>query len=364
MFASAEEKKVLRSRCTLSSHQLMCSRDLRGSRVERGSKMAIFGNKATTSWSWVVRGNQDRYRQADVESQVVSVELEIHVDVKRRLRESRRNGGGSAESVHPAPPVTRFRSQGGHWSRYQTVQPCAVYEWPSYENGVCTLHVDKVFVRCLKTGVQKTLVSQDLRTLLAARYFGPQSNSHHERVLGLEHPLSKPGIVTPWFVQTPRIPTLRPSSANLTMLHMTQFTDYLPIHQQYGTLLRGLRTLLNIIPPPGAKSLSTKPHLWRAGPTRGLHTLDLIFSNDGHLVTASVGPRFSGSDDCVVSWNAARLPEQPQNITHHHRLSESVDKFPACETAAVLLNAQLPPTSTMNRVQCAFELNEDTVSGQ
>ncbi|GAA53826.1 serine/threonine-protein kinase MRCK beta, partial [Clonorchis sinensis] len=60
-------------------------------------------------------------------------------------------------------------------------------------------------------------------------------------------------------------------------------------------------------------------------PTRGLHTLDLIFSNDGHLATAAVGPCFPGSDHCVVSCNAVSYGQTvPLSPSLFHLLSPDI----------------------------------------
>ncbi|KER33742.1 hypothetical protein T265_00428 [Opisthorchis viverrini] len=60
-------------------------------------------------------------------------------------------------------------------------------------------------------------------------------------------------------------------------------------------------------------------------PTRGQHTLDLIFSNEGHLATTAVGPCFPGSDHCVVSCNAARFSETvPPRPSFFHLLTPDI----------------------------------------
>ncbi|GAA52917.1 hypothetical protein CLF_109085 [Clonorchis sinensis] len=60
-------------------------------------------------------------------------------------------------------------------------------------------------------------------------------------------------------------------------------------------------------------------------PTRGLHTLDLIFSNDGHLATAAVRPCFPGSDHCVVSCNAVSYGQTvPLSPSLFHLLSPDI----------------------------------------
>ncbi|GAA55656.1 hypothetical protein CLF_108581 [Clonorchis sinensis] len=45
--------------------------------------------------------------------------------------------------------------------------------------------------------------------------------------------------------------------------------------------------------------------------TRGLHTLDLIFSKDNHLATPAVGPCFPGCDHCAVSCTAVSYDSGP-----------------------------------------------------
>ncbi|KER27008.1 hypothetical protein T265_05841 [Opisthorchis viverrini] len=93
-------------------------------------------------------------------------------------------------------------------------------------------------------------------------------------------------------------------------------------------------------------------------PTRGLHTLDLIFSNDGHLATAAVGPSFPGSDTCVVSTNVVSYGQAaPLSPSMFHLLSPDILRAFSSTLASPDSGALLQQVESSDIIIVADDLN-------
>ncbi|GAA56334.1 hypothetical protein CLF_110629 [Clonorchis sinensis] len=75
--------------------------------------------------------------------------------------------------------------------------------------------------------------------------------------------------------------------------------------------------------------------------------------NSEPLLTAASLQTLNGQVYYACIWN--NLSEQLRSITHRHTFSQSVDKFLTCETAAALLNTQLPPDLLYESVRLVLE---------
>ncbi|GAA48602.1 hypothetical protein CLF_101804 [Clonorchis sinensis] len=76
-------------------------------------------------------------------------------------------------------------------------------------------------------------------------------------------------------------------------------------------------------------------------------------SASGDDGTEEVEVRINGSRYPRMKIKKDSLPEQLRNITNRHTFSQSVDKSLTCETAAALLNTQLPPDLLYESCPCS-----------